>query len=71
VVRLVGIYWDSGSSNDCKTNDKSQGYLDPKCVKHLENAIRAAQRHNIWVILTARAPQAAGDGYPNDVFHNS
>lgn len=32
--------------------------------------MKAAQRHGIWVIITARAAQAAGDGYPNDVFHD-
>jgi len=37
----------------------------------LEQAIKAAQKQNMWVILTCRAAQAAGDGYPNDVFHDN
>ena len=31
VVRLVGLYWDNGNT-DCRTNNLSQGYLDPKCI---------------------------------------
>ena len=72
LVRLVGILWDNGNPDmDCRTGDASQGYLTEICVKHLDNAIKAAQRHNVWVIITCRAAEAAGDGYPNDVFHDA
>ena len=71
LVRLVGILWDNGNPDtDCRTNDASNGFLSDKCVRHLDNAIKACQRHNVWVIITCRAAQAAGDGYPEDVFHD-
>ena len=72
LVRLVGILWDNGNRDkDCRTDDASNGFLSDECVRHLDNAIKACQRHNVWVIITCRAAEAAGDGYPEDVFHDS
>ena len=72
LVRLVGILWDNGNPNtECRTDDASNGYLSDKCVQQLDNAIKACQRHKVWVIITCRAAEAAGDGYPEDVFHDS
>ena len=71
LVRLVGILWDNGNPDtDCRTDDASNGFLSDKCVRHLDNAIKACQRHKVWVVITCRAAQAAGDGYPEDVFHD-
>ena len=71
LVRLVGILWDNGNPDtDCRTDDASNGFLSDKCVRHLDNAIKACQRHNVWVVITCRAAEAAGDGYPEDVFHD-
>ena len=36
----------------------------------MDAAIDACQKHKTWVIITCRAAEAAGDGYPNDVFHD-
>ena len=72
LVRLVGILWDNGNPrHDCRTGDQEQGYLAERCVRDLDDAIKAAQMNNIWVIITCRAADAAGDGYPQDVFHDS
>ena len=71
LVRLVGILWDNGNPDtDCRTDDASKGFLSDKCVRHLDNAIKACQRHKVWVVITCRAAEAAGDGYPEDVFHD-
>ena len=71
LVRLVGILWDNGNPNkDCRTDDASHGFLSEECVQQMDAAINACQKHKTWVIITCRAAQAAGDGYPNDVFHD-
>ena len=44
LVRLVGILWDNGNPDtDCRTDDASKGFLSDKCVRHLDNAIKACQ----------------------------
>ena len=71
LVRLVGILWDNGNPNkDCRTDDASKGFLSEECVQQMDAAINACQKHKTWVIITCRAAEAAGDGYPNDVFHD-
>ena len=71
LVRLVGILWDNGNPNKaCRTDDASHGFLSEECVQQMDAAITACQKHKTWVIITCRAAEAAGDGYPNDVFHD-
>ena len=75
VVRLVGVFWhDVERVEDCSccTDDPTRGYFAPACL----DAVRAAVRHiassGLWVILTAKARFAAGEGWPRvpDVFHD-
>ena len=63
-VRFVGLLWhDSIKTSDgqeCATDDASQGYLDPACVRYVDALIRQATEVGLWVVLAARCKYAAG-----------
>ena len=47
-VRIIGIFWDdSTSDNDCKSTNKSNGYIKESCITQMDNAIKIATGNNI------------------------
>lgn len=77
VARLVGVFWwnyPAGVSKDCHTEDASQGYLKPSCLRDLDDAVNTATAAGLWVIVAGRAEYAAGQAPstpPGDVFNNA
>lgn len=81
VARLVMVHWDDGKRNnpingepymDCKTDNKSNGYLSDACLTAFDQHITWMQQNDIWSIITLRGQEAAGNDYPStpDIFHN-
>ena len=79
-VRIIGIFWDdSTSSSDCKSSNKSHGYIKDSCITQMDNAIKIATGNNknaqnknkvdtdssnVWATVTVRGKYAAGGDYP-------
>ena len=77
LIRFVGVLWkDSIKESDgleCSTEDASNGYLDPECVRYMDALIRQATDAGFWVIIAARAKYAAGWDTRSapDIFHDA
>lgn len=80
VARLVMDHWHDRpkaevgpGSGDCSSEDSSIGYMTRPCLQMFDEAIAwATGEAKMWVIITARASQAAGDaGKGHTVFTNN
>eukprot|EP01052_Picozoa_sp_SAG31_P044919 SAG31_NODE_8008_length_1542_cov_2.801109_1_plen_128_part_00 len=47
---------------DCNSDDPETGFVTTSCLKMFDSAVQWAADSEMWVILTSRAAQAAGDG---------
>lgn len=58
-IRFVALLWkDSVKDSDgleCSTDDASQGYLEPDCVRYIDALVQQATDAGFWIILAARA----------------
>lgn len=63
LARLVMNHWhDTSSQGDCSSDDSATGFVTESCLEMFDAVIEGFTNMGIWVIVTARAAEAAGDG---------
>lgn len=72
LARLVMVHWrDSKTNGDCYSREPLTGYLTDTCLSMFDNVVEWATGAGLWITLTSRAAEAAGDGGPGrTVFNN-
>lgn len=63
LARLVMVHWrDSNIKADCYSPEPMTGYLTDTCLAMFDEVVAWASGTGLWVTLTSRAAEAAGDG---------
>jgi hypothetical protein len=76
LARLVMNHWHDSGGGDCYSDDSSKGFLTESCLSMFDAVVDGFTSNDIFVIITARAAKAAGDGgdghtvFTNDAMRN-
>jgi hypothetical protein len=64
LARLVMVHWHdepTEHNGDCASDDATRGFLTQDCLDEFDSIILWAAKH-MWLVISARASLAAGDG---------
>ena len=75
LARLVMVHWRDSNygtkPGDCYADQPLTGFLTPSCLEMFDSAVGWAADNGLWVTLTSRAADAAGDGGPGHTVLNT